>query len=367
MPVRTQNPPDFLDKILDHILGHLLKRQTTRLLGILIAKSKMIENTAILRIEKHDRRTFIAQRFQKIQTVTNIIAIFDKNRRRHPQFTQHDSTITISGHGNTPNTIHREKIRNQTRKEHALTETPLHKHKALINSDDANHLREKKMPAVSSFMIPIIKLTAACVLSAASHQNIPAPIMWGLLATEGGTEGKQHINTNGSYDIGPFQINDQAGWVQKLAYYQFGGNYALARETIKNNGCYNAEVSAWVMKQAINEAKGNLALAIGYYNSHTPEKMALYQANFTKRLKELYGNNPQPQVKMTPATNPSYQPPVAAYQTTVNSTLPPPAATHAPAQNGMLIQDSHFTPAPTPTPIQTTQTEPYFSPLATPE
>ena len=50
-------------------------------------------------------------------------------------------------------------------------------------------------------------LTAACVLDAARAGGLPAAALFGILATEGGKTGEALRNTNGTWDMGPFQIN----------------------------------------------------------------------------------------------------------------------------------------------------------------
>ena len=50
-------------------------------------------------------------------------------------------------------------------------------------------------------------LTAACVLDAARAGGLPAAALFGILATEGGKTGEALRNSNGTWDMGPFQIN----------------------------------------------------------------------------------------------------------------------------------------------------------------
>jgi hypothetical protein len=137
-------------------------------------------------------------------------------------------------------------------------------------------------------MINPVALTLSCFLAAAAHQKIPAPIMWGLYSTEGGSIGSSSPNTDGSHDLGPMQINDLT-WVKRIADLMFDGNQEIAREEIQWNGCFNAQVSAWIFHQYLNEDGGNLAMAVGHYNSHNPVSMARYQAIYEHKFLELYG------------------------------------------------------------------------------
>jgi hypothetical protein len=133
-----------------------------------------------------------------------------------------------------------------------------------------------------------VALTLACFLAAAARQDIPAPVMWGLYATEGGWVGASQTNTDGSHDLGPMQVNDRA-WVPKIADLLFGGNRKQAAEALQWDGCFNAQVAAWIYRQYLVEDGGDLAKAVGHYNSHSPDAMARYQAIYKKRFMEMYG------------------------------------------------------------------------------
>ena len=90
-------------------------------------------------------------------------------------------------------------------------------------------------------------LTKECIIGAAKLQSIDPRVMLGLLKTEGGYIGAEVRNPNGSHDLGPMQINDSA-WLQKIATAHFAGNRSLARLALKNNGCYNVYIGAYVFR-----------------------------------------------------------------------------------------------------------------------
>lgn len=137
-------------------------------------------------------------------------------------------------------------------------------------------------------MPPAVPLTLACLLQAAASQALPPQVMFGLLATEGGWVGASIGNNNGSHDLGPLQVNDDA-WLGTVARRDFGGDREAARWRLQWDGCYNAGVSAWIFRGNLDEAGGDLSRAVGYYNSHTPDKMAAYQRTFARRFVSLYG------------------------------------------------------------------------------
>ena len=50
-------------------------------------------------------------------------------------------------------------------------------------------------------------LTWECVIGAAKRFNLPLAALVGILATEGGKTGEALSNTNGTWDLGGFQVN----------------------------------------------------------------------------------------------------------------------------------------------------------------
>lgn len=110
------------------------------------------------------------------------------------------------------------------------------------------------------------KVIAACLLLAAQTYNIPPAVMIGIMTVEGGKVGQAVRNTNNTYDLGPMQINTI--WVPQLADH-WGVNENTARNWIQNDACTNMGVSAWILRQHLNETK-SLSKSIAYYNSRTP-------------------------------------------------------------------------------------------------
>ena len=73
-------------------------------------------------------------------------------------------------------------------------------------------------------------------------------------------------NFNGSYDLGPMQVNDH--WLPQLAQL-WHVNEHTARLWVRDNGCVNVHVAAWILRQKIVET-GNLFGGIAHYHSATP-------------------------------------------------------------------------------------------------
>ena len=123
-------------------------------------------------------------------------------------------------------------------------------------------------PAASpSYPIPSATPQAGqCVAKAAKQYNIPPTLLSAVLRTEGGQVGKIHYNDNGSYDIGPAQINSI--WLPTLA------KAGITENMLLTNACLNVTVGAWILGQAMTGASvqnpASFWQHVGDYNSHTP-------------------------------------------------------------------------------------------------
>ena len=110
------------------------------------------------------------------------------------------------------------------------------------------------------------KVLAACLMMASQTYSVPPAVMVGIMQVEGGRVGQQVLNTNGSYDLGPMQINTI--WVPRLANY-WNVDENTAKRWIRDDPCTNLGVAAWILRRHMNET-GSLPRAIAYYHSRTP-------------------------------------------------------------------------------------------------
>ena len=111
-------------------------------------------------------------------------------------------------------------------------------------------------------------ITHQCIYTAASRFNLPLKAIYAILAVEGGTVGKINHNSNGTYDIGPMQINSI--WLKTFSGY-------ITKEQLIYNGCVNVHVGAWILRANINQAGGNFWTGVGNYHSRTPTHHNRYQ------------------------------------------------------------------------------------------
>lgn len=128
---------------------------------------------------------------------------------------------------------------------------------------------------------PLRPLTVECVFDAARASGMPAAALFAILATEGGKTGEALSNRNGTWDLGPFQINT----VHLDALAAMG----ISPDDILRDGRVNAYAAAWLLRKEYQRT-GNLWQAIGSYHSRTPHRRDAYirrvQANLNRLKKE---------------------------------------------------------------------------------
>lgn len=112
------------------------------------------------------------------------------------------------------------------------------------------------------------KILAACLMLAAQTYAVPPAVLVGIHQVEGGDVGQAvGPNDNGSYDLGPMQINTV--WIPLLAS-KWGVAETTAYRWVRDDPCTNMGVSAWILRTHMNET-GSLAQAIANYHSRTPQ------------------------------------------------------------------------------------------------
>lgn len=121
-----------------------------------------------------------------------------------------------------------------------------------------------------------------CLLMAAQSYGLPPAVMVGIMKAEGGAVGQQVRNTNGSYDLGPMQINTI--WVPELAAI-WGVDQATAMGWIRDDACTNMKVSAWILKNHFLETR-DMKQAIAHYHSRTPHIGARYRQRVVRIMDE---------------------------------------------------------------------------------
>ncbi len=125
-------------------------------------------------------------------------------------------------------------------------------------------------------MIYAVPLSPQCIVQAAQASHLPVAAIVGVLSNEGGKVGMVHINTDGSLDYGPMQVNSR--WLPDMS------KFGITPYMLTFNGCLNVWVGAWILRRYVDEAHGRLWLGIGYYHSHTVYRLQNYEVRVYQRL-----------------------------------------------------------------------------------
>jgi hypothetical protein len=139
-------------------------------------------------------------------------------------------------------------------------------------------------------------LSLTCLFAAAAAYHLSPQGLHALQAirtVEGGQE-RQEVcaNFDGSCDLGPFQVNDKA-WVANLAS-RLRADRTVVRATLRDDGCWNAQVASWIFRQELDASAGNIDEAIGNYHSHWPVEHFRYRRKVAAVLQEIDPDAPPP-------------------------------------------------------------------------
>jgi hypothetical protein len=124
-----------------------------------------------------------------------------------------------------------------------------------------------------------------CIARAAGGKDWLEKTLWGLRDQEGGWIGAEIVNTNGSYDLGPLQIN--SWWIPKIAAALRQPEQHV-REWLKSDACFNAEVARWLFLSALRST-GDYWTAIGVYHSPTAWRQRRYALSVANHLTKRFG------------------------------------------------------------------------------
>lgn len=117
------------------------------------------------------------------------------------------------------------------------------------------------------------KVIAACMMMAAQTYDVPPALLVGIYKAEGGKVGQEVSNTNGSYDLGPMQINTI--WMPELAK-KWGVDKKTAHQWVRDDACTNIGVAAWILRGHMDETR-SLSQALQHYHSRTPKHGTRYK------------------------------------------------------------------------------------------
>lgn len=110
--------------------------------------------------------------------------------------------------------------------------------------------------------------TDSCVIQAAERFRVPASLIKAVMRVEGGRAGAVSQNRNGSYDIGPMQINSI--WLPEIE--RRGGTLEL----LLHHPCANIHFGTWLLSRELagldpaRVDRSRFWKAVGNYHSRTP-------------------------------------------------------------------------------------------------
>jgi soluble lytic murein transglycosylase-like protein len=121
-----------------------------------------------------------------------------------------------------------------------------------------------------------------CLQSAATTFGVDVLPLVILRQVEAGSLGHTSGNTNGSYDIGPMQIN--SSWLPRLA------RLGITETMVRDDACVNAYVGTWIYSEEL-KATGNIVSAMARYHSpnarHQLEYLGLVRRVIQRNLARL--------------------------------------------------------------------------------
>lgn len=140
-------------------------------------------------------------------------------------------------------------------------------------------------PAVAQASDPIGELPerlrerVRCSIAAAERFEIPAAIILAVAEMEGGRPGQWVKNKNGSYDVGPMQLN-----TRYLVHLK--EEYGVTPEDVAAEGCYSYEVAAWRLRRHLTRDTGDVWTRVANYHSRTPRHNAKYQRRLIGKVEK---------------------------------------------------------------------------------
>lgn len=121
-------------------------------------------------------------------------------------------------------------------------------------------------------------LTFEAIVDASRAHNVPLAPLLGILATENGRLGEALSNRNGTWDLGPFQVNTvHLNDLSEIGY---------TPQAIMTDGRINAFAAAWLLQQEIKRA-GSLWHGVGQYHSRTPFRKYGYIRKVQKNMEHM--------------------------------------------------------------------------------
>jgi len=128
----------------------------------------------------------------------------------------------------------------------------------------------------------------ACMLAVSQFYHLPPRVLPSIQVVEAGRPGTISRNLNGTADLGVMQVN--SSWVPHLARWWFITPREVAERLI-GDPCFNIASAGAIMRIYLDETRGDVVRAVGYYHSHTPELATGYQIKVIRASYWLFGRS----------------------------------------------------------------------------
>ena len=117
-----------------------------------------------------------------------------------------------------------------------------------------------------------------CANDAVARMGVPPIVVAGIMQVEGGKLGMESPNSNGSFDLGPMQIN--------TIHLKEFANYGISRAMLRDDLCVNVAAAAFMLRRHY-QTTGDWATAITRYHSKTPVHAARYAGLVARAFKRI--------------------------------------------------------------------------------
>lgn len=125
-----------------------------------------------------------------------------------------------------------------------------------------------------------------CLDQAAKHYGVDWRIIRSIREVEGGWNGAQLRNSNGTVDRGVMQINST--WTERADLRATG----VTPAAVRNSECVSYWVGTWIYARELAAANGDVWRAAGNYHSKTPKFHLPYLAKVKAAYVRLFGDVP---------------------------------------------------------------------------
>jgi hypothetical protein len=130
----------------------------------------------------------------------------------------------------------------------------------------------------------------ACMLAVSQFYHLPPRVLPSIQVVEAGQPGTISHNFNGTGDLGVMQVN--SNWVPYIAR-SWRMPPATVAERLIGDPCFGIVSAGAIMRIYLDETRGDVVRAVGYYHSHTPERATAYQIRVIRASFALFGR-PKP-------------------------------------------------------------------------